>query len=107
MKPYNNISELIELLEAQKDEISDQIATLKKEPQNFHEQIMFKYIDTGSTGKTKDYFRSLDIKSERGTYFSSGDVSKLLKEGPDDISPALLSIARKVSTMKKKGGSKR
>lgn len=106
MKPYNNIAELIELLEAQKDEISSEIATLKKEPENFHEQIILKYIDTGSTGKTKDYFRSLDIKSERGTYFSSGDVSRLLKDGPDDISPELLAIARKVSVMKKKGGSR-
>lgn len=107
MKSYNNIAELIELLEAQKNEIDEEILTLKREPRNFHERIIVKYIDTGSTGKTKDYFRELNIKSERGTYFSSGDVSKLLKEGSDEIAPDLLAIARKVSVLKKKGGPKR
>ncbi len=107
MKSYNNIAELIELLEAKKQVITDEITTLEQEPKNFHEEIIFKYIDTGSTGKTKEHFRALDIKSERGTYFSSGDVSKLLKDGADDISPELLAIARKVNILKKKSGSKR
>lgn len=107
MKSYNNIAELIELLEVKKNKIAEEIATLQKEPRNFHEQIIFKYIDTGSTGKTKDYFRELNVMSERGTYFSSGDVSKLLKDGADDISPELLAIARKVNVLKKKSGSKR
>ncbi len=107
MKPYTNINELIELLEADMKAISDEIFTLKQEPQSFNEQVVFKYIDTASTGKTKDYVRSLGVKSERGSLFSSGDVTKLIKGGADDISPELLAIARKVINMKKKNSSNR
>jgi len=107
MKSYNNTEELIELLEADIEAISQEIITLKQEPQSFNEQVVFKYIDTCSTGKTKDYVRSLGVKSERGSLFSSGDVSKLIKAGADDISPEILAIARKVMNMKNKNGSKR
>jgi len=103
MKPYTDIAELIELLETEIQELSNDVATLQQEPQSFNEQVIFKYIDTGSTGKTKDFVRSLGVKSERGSLFSSGDVSKLIKNGADDISPELLAIARKVVNMKKKG----
>jgi hypothetical protein len=34
-------------------------------------------------------------------------VSKLIKDGADDVSPELLDIARKVVNMKKKGGAHR
>ena len=78
MKPYANIAELIENLESEIKSLTDNITTLKQEPQNFNEQVIFKYIDTGSTGKTKDFVRSLDVKSERGSLFSSGDVSKII-----------------------------
>lgn len=103
MKSYTNIAELIELLEADIKALSGEINTLKQEPQSFNEQVIFKFIDTASTGKTKDYVRSLGVKSERGSFFSSGDVSKLIKTGADDISPELLAIARKVVNMKKSG----
>jgi len=104
MKSYTNIAELIETLESDIKMLSDEVTTLKQEPKSFNEQIIFKYIDTASTGKTKDFVRSLDIKSERGSLFSSGDVTKLIKNGADDISPELLAIARKVVHMKKRGG---
>jgi len=107
MKPYSNIAELIETLESEKQSLTEQIATLKSEPQSFNEQVIFKYIDTSSTGKTKDFVRSLGVKSERGSFFSSGDVSKLIKGGADDISPELLAIARKVASMKNKNGKHR
>jgi len=107
MKSYENIAELIENLELEIKSISDEITTLQKEPQSFNEQIVFKYIETGSTGKTKDFVRSLGVKSERGSLFSSGDVSKLIKGGSDDISPELLAIARKVANMKNKNGKQR
>ena len=107
MKPYTDIAELIATLELEIQSITASITTLKKEPLSFNEQIIFKYIDTGSTGKTKDFVRSLGIKSERGSFFSSGDVSKLIKDGADDVSPELLAIARKVVNMKKKGGIQR
>lgn len=106
MKPYTNIAELIELLEAEIKALTDEVSILKKEPQSVNEQIVLKYIDTGSTGKTKDFVRSIGVQSERGL-FSSGDVSKLIRGGADDISPELLAIARKVVHMKKHGGSKR
>ncbi len=102
MKPYENIAELIEMLELEIQSISDEITTLKKEPQSFNEQVILKYIDTGSTGKTKDFVRALGVISERGSLFSSGDVSKLIKDGADDISPELLAIARKVVNFKNK-----
>ena len=107
MKPYLNIAELIEMLESEIQSLTEQITTLKKEPQSFNEQVVLKYIDTGSTGKTKDFVRALGIKAERGSFFSSGDVSKLIKEGADDVSPELLAIARKVVNMKKKNGMHR
>lgn len=107
MKPYANIAELIESLETDIAELSHTIATLKKPPSSINEQIIFTYIDTCSTGKTKDFVRSLDIKAERGSLYSSGDVSKLIKDGAPDISPDLLDIARKVVNMKKKNSKNR
>lgn len=107
MKPYENIDELIANLEAEITALTKDIATLKEQPQSFNEQVIFKYIDTCSTGKTKDFVRSLGVKSERGSFFSSGDVSKLIKDGADDISPELLAIARKVASMKNKHGKHR
>jgi len=107
MKPYSNIAELIETLESEIKSLTEQITTLEKEPQSFNEQVVFKYIDTGSTGKTKDFVRSLGVKSERGSLFSSGEVSKLIKDGADDISSELLAIARKVASMKNKKGKHR
>jgi len=101
MKPYANTAELIETLELEIQSLTETITTLKQEPQSFNEQVIFKYIDTASTGKTKDFVRSLGVKSERGSLFSSGDVSKLIKSGADDISPELLAIAREVVSMKK------
>ncbi|MGB0935947.1 MAG: hypothetical protein ACPGTQ_00745 [Colwellia sp.] len=106
MKPYENIAELIETLSDKITELSDEISTLQQEPQSFNEQVIFKYIDTASTGKTKDFVRSLGVKSERGSLFSSGDVSKLIKDGAEDISPKLLAIARKVVKMKNSKGKR-
>tara|TARA_R110000737_G_scaffold69808_1_gene98327 strand:+ start:1203 stop:1526 length:324 start_codon:yes stop_codon:yes gene_type:complete len=107
MKSYENIAELIENLTLEIKSITEEITTLQKEPENFNEQVILKYIDTGSTGKTKDFVRSLGVKSERGSLFSSGDVSKLIKAGSEDISPELLAIARKVANMKNKNGKHR
>lgn len=102
MKAYADISELINNLETEIQSLSHTITTLKKTPSSVNEQIILKYIDTGSTGKTKDFVRSLDIMSERGTLFSSGDVTKLIKLGADDISTDLLDIAQKVVNIKKR-----
>ena len=107
MKPYSDIAELIEMLESDIKILTEQVTTLKTEPLNINEKIMFEYINTGSTGKTKDFVRSLGMKSERGSLFSSGDVTKLIKGGADDISPELLKIARKVVGMKNKNGKYR
>ena len=107
MKPYSNIAEYIENLESEIKSLNEQITTLKEEPKNFNEQVIFKYIDTCSTGKTKDFVRSLGVKSERGSLFSSGDVSKLIKDGADDISPDLLAIARMLVNTKNKYGKHR
>ncbi len=106
MKPYLNIAELIKSLESEIQLLTAQIKTLKNEPANLNEQIIVKYIDTGSTGKTKDFVRSLGVKSERGSFYSSGDVSKLIKNGADDISPELLAIARQIAIEKNKNGNK-
>jgi hypothetical protein len=107
MKPYSDIADLILTLESEIKSLTDKIITLKQEPQNFNEKVLFKYIDTGSTGKTKDFVRSLGVKSERGSLFSSGDVSKLIKDGADDVSDELLVIARNVVNMKKNKGMHR
>lgn len=101
MNPYTDIDDLIAQLELEIQRLTNTIHTLKKQPTSFNEQVIFKYIDTASTGKTKDYVRSLGMKSERGSLFSSGEVSKLIKNGADDISSELLAIARDVVRMKK------
>lgn len=107
MTPYENIAELIENLESEIASLNEQIATLKKEPDSFNEQVLLKYIETCSTGKTKDFVRSLGVKSERGSLFSSGDVSKLIKDGSDDVSAELLAMAKQVANTKNKYGKKR
>ena len=70
-------------------------------------RIIFKFIETGSTGKTKDFVRELGIKSPRDGLFSSGDVTKLIKDGAEDISPALLAIARQLASARNKNGPSR
>ena len=72
-----------------------------------NEKLMFKFIETGSTGKTKDFVRELGIKSPRDGLFSSGDVTKLIKDGAEDISPALLEIARQLASARNKNGPSR
>jgi hypothetical protein len=107
MKKHLNIEEFIQMLESEVESLNDDINTLKEEPQNFNEKVLLKYIDTGSTGKTKDFVRDLGVKAERGSLFSSGDVTKLIKSGADDVSPKLLVIAQKVLAMKNKNGKYR
>ena len=104
MKPYADIADLIKNLESDIQAINDKISTLKKKPQSVNEEIIFKYIDTRSTGKTKDFVRELGIKSDRGSLYSSSDVTRLIKVGADDISPELLAIARRVVGVKKNKG---
>ena len=107
MKSYNSIQERIEILEDKLTAIHDEIETLKTPAKNNNERIIFKFIETGSTGKTKDFVRELGIKSPRDGLFSSGDVTKLIKDGAEDISPALLEIARQLARKKKKNGPSR
>ena len=64
MKPYNSLAELIKNLEDEIETLTKDVSMLKEQPQSLNAQIIFKYIDTGSTGKTKDYVRSLGVKSE-------------------------------------------
>lgn len=103
MKPYANTVELIDSLEDEIASLQSIIATLKEAPKSVNEQIVLHYIDTRSTGKTKEFVRSRDILSQRGTLYSSSDVSKLIKDGADDISSELLAIARKVANIRKNG----
>ncbi|MBB1456963.1 MULTISPECIES: hypothetical protein [Pseudoalteromonas] len=107
MKSYNSIQERIEILEDKLTAIHDEIETLKTPAKNNNERIIFKFIETGSTGKTKDFVRELGIKSPRDGLFSSGDVTKLIKDGAEDISPALLEIARKLASARNKNGPSR
>jgi len=107
MKSYNSIQERIEILEGKLTAIHDEIETLKAPAKNNNERIIFKFIETGSTGKTKDFVRELGIKSPRDGLFSSGDVTKLIKDGAEDISPALLEIARQLASARNKNGPSR
>ncbi|MDQ2042474.1 hypothetical protein NRL14_01835 [Pseudoalteromonas sp. 20-92] len=107
MKSYNSIQERIEILEGKLTAIHDEIETLKTPAKNNNERIIFKFIETGSTGKTKDFVRELGIKSPRDGLFSSGDVTKLIKDGAEDISPALLAIARQLASARNKNGPSR
>ena len=63
MTPYTDINELIANFEAEMKSLSEKIKTLQQEPQSFNEQVIFKYIDTASTGKTKDFPLTLSFIS--------------------------------------------
>jgi len=107
MKSYSTIEQRIEILEEKLALINDEISTLKTPAKNNNERIIFKFIETGSTGKTKDFVRELGIKSPRDGLFSSGDVTALIKNGADDISPALLAIAKQLASARNKNGPSR
>jgi hypothetical protein len=107
MKSYSSIEERIDILKDKLTLINNEIDTLKTPAKNNNERIIFKFIETGSTGKTKDFVRELGIKSPRDGLFSSGDVTKLIKDGADDISPALLEIARALASARNKNGPSR
>ena len=106
MKAYSSIEERIQILEDQVSVLNEEIKVLQTPPTSNNERIVLKYIETGSTGKTKDFVRGLGIKSARGL-FTSGDVSRLIKEGADDISPALLAIAKQLANGHNKNGPSR
>lgn len=107
MKAYNSIAERIEILQTEISTIQQEIDILSSEPKSVNEQLIFKFIETGSNGKTKDLARELGKKSQRGGLFSSGDVSRLIKEGAADVSPELLEIAKQVGKGNNKNGVKR
>lgn len=102
MKSYSNIDELISLFESDIEKLKTKISTLQQKPKSFNEEILLKYIETASTGKTKDYVRAKVTQSDRGSFFSSADVSKLIKSGAGDVSDELLAIAREVGVLKKR-----
>ncbi len=104
MKSYSTIEQRIDILQSRIEAYKAEIAVLQAEPKSNNERIIFKFIETGSTGKTKDFVRELGIKSPRDSLYSSGDVTKLIKDGADDITPALLEIARTLANARNKNG---
>ncbi len=104
MKSYSSIEQRIDILKSRIEAYQEEIKVLQAEPKSNNERIIFKFIETGSTGKTKDFVRELGIKSPRDSLYSSGDVTKLIKDGADDISPELLSIARALASARNKNG---
>lgn len=104
MKSYSSIEQRIDILQSRIEAYQEEIKVLQAEPKSNNERIIFKFIETGSTGKTKDYVRGLGIKSSRDSLYSSGDVTKLIKDGATDISPALLEIARVLASARNKNG---
>lgn len=104
MKSYSSIEQRIDILQSRIEAYQEEIKVLQAEPKSNNERIIFKFIETGSTGKTKDFARELGIKSPRDSLYSSGDVTKLIKDGADDISPELLSIARALASARNKNG---
>ncbi|MFQ3177936.1 MAG: hypothetical protein ACI9H9_001052 [Pseudoalteromonas tetraodonis] len=104
MKSYSSIEQRINILQSRIEAYQEEIKVLQAEPKSNNERIIFKFIETGSTGKTKDFVRELGIKSPRDSLYSSGDVTKLIKDGADDISPELLSIARALASARNKNG---
>ena len=101
MKSYSSIEQRIDILQSRIEAYQEEIKVLQAEPKSNNERIIFKFIETGSTGKTKDFVRELGIKSPRDSLYSSGDVTK---DGADDISPELLSIARALASARNKNG---
>ncbi len=95
-KKYHTINELIQFLEAERNEINERIEALKSPRSIFEEELILKYIETRSTVKTAEYIKSIGIKSSKGTVFSASDVSEIIKSNNKSITPALLRIAKDI-----------
>lgn len=102
MKKYKTISSLIKNLQLEVKLLQSDISTLKAKPSNFNEEIIVKYIETRSTVKTAVFVKAKGVKAVKGTVIAAGDISTLIKNGAKDISPKLLSIARKIFYKNKK-----
>jgi len=107
MKKYKSIKGLIKNLESEVKLLQSDIAALKTKPANLNEEFILKYIETRSTSKTAEFVRSKGIKTERGTVIAGGDISKLIKNGAEDIFSQLLSIAQRIFNQNKKSVGKR
>lgn len=95
-RKYQTIDELIVLLEMERDELEKRIFALKQPCSIFEEELIVNYIETRSTVKAAEFAKSKGIKSPKGTVFSSGDVSEIIKSAGNSINPTLLRIAKEI-----------
>jgi len=95
-RKYQTISELVALLEADKEELDARIKALQTPPASFEEELLLKYIETRSTIKAAEFAKRKGIKSAKGTVFAGGDVSSLVRNESNSINPVILRIAREI-----------
>ena len=76
MKSYSTIEQRIEILEEKLALINDEISTLKTPAKNNNERIIFKFIETGSTGKTsvKELIASI-LRQLGSVHFTQGNYN--------------------------------
>ncbi len=96
MKKYATLDELIDILQLYKADIEEKIQALQTLPTSFEENLLFKYIESRSTVKAAEFAKSKGVRSPKGTVFSAGDVSNIIKDGGNSINPVLLKIAREI-----------
>jgi hypothetical protein len=103
MKKWTSIEELIEILASEREELSLRLDALSKPPTSFGDEVLLKYIETRSTVKASEHFKSKGVRSLKGTVYSPADVSTLVTEGGEGANEVLLRIARDIFKKNTKG----
>lgn len=106
-KKYKNLDELREILEYQVDDLEERIEALQIDSNSFEEELILQYIEKRSTPIVAKFAKSKGKKTARGTVYTPSDISKLIKEGNDNINPVLLRMAREIFEFNSKAVSRR
>jgi len=104
MNKYNDINELINLLEIKKDKVIEdakkerleciaRVDALRIGAKTFEDEVILKYIELRNIAGTVNHFKSLGVKSKSGRVYSPTDVSSLIKEACSEVNEVLLRIA--------------
>ncbi|MTI11680.1 hypothetical protein [Sansalvadorimonas verongulae] len=96
MKRYTEFSELIAALKAEQEHIQTIIDALQNPKDTTEEKLIIEYLVTRSTVKVAAYAKVHGVKSPAGKAFRPGDMSELINEGSENITPLLLTVARDI-----------
>lgn len=93
---HKSIEELLSHLKEQRASVERQIAALEAAPRNFSEKLIRAYIATRSTIKAAEFAKAQNVRSPKGTVFSSRDVTSVINSNTEEVHPGLLELAREI-----------